>query len=130
ESRAEGVLPLLQKLLNEKDLTPAVIRGLAAYDDPSTPRIILQGYKRYNPQGKQAALATLASRAAYAKALLEAVASGVVPRKEVAAFQVRQMGNLGDEQIGQKLDELWPELKGGGGGKRTVVGKYKAACAE
>jgi len=130
ESRADGVLPLLQQLLNDKDLAPAVIRGLAAYNDPSTPKIILQGYKKYNPQGKQAALATLTSRPPYAKALLDAVAAGVVPRKEVAAYQVRQMRNLGDDQIGQKLDELWPELKGVSAEKRPILAKYKAMLTD
>src|SRR5262249_15118974 len=57
--------PLLQSLIGDPALRGAALRGLAAYDDPQTPDIILKTYATLDPAQKRDAVSTLASRAPY-----------------------------------------------------------------
>ncbi len=56
------------------------LRGLAAVNDPKTPQLILNLYPKLTAAEKADAVTTLASRAAYARALLEALKKNKVPR--------------------------------------------------
>ena len=59
------------------------MRGLAAYDDPKTPALVLNVYNALTPAEKRDALATLSSRPAYARALLAAVGAKKVPATDL-----------------------------------------------
>ena len=70
----------LHRLLDDAQLCNDSLKGLAAYDDPRTPAAILGKYSSFSTEDKRAALSTLAARPAYAKAMLDAVAT-----KKIAA---------------------------------------------
>ena len=63
----------LQALVADPALRTKALQGLVAYDDPKTPAAVLGAYASFDTESKHAALATLAGRPAYAKALIEAV---------------------------------------------------------
>src|SRR5262249_52031318 len=67
--------PIRHQLIAENALRGAAIRALASYDDPKTPEVLLGAYASLTAEEKRDALNTLGSRAAYGKALLEAVAA-------------------------------------------------------
>src|SRR5258706_3621789 len=71
ESKQADLAPLLQELINDADLRAQAMRGLARYDDPKTPNAIFEQYKNLSATEKLDALNTLASRDAYANALLK-----------------------------------------------------------
>ena len=73
EKRGPGLAPLLHRLLDDAALRGAALKGLAVCDDPATPPAVLGRYARFNKAEKQGAIHTLASRRAYAHALLDAV---------------------------------------------------------
>jgi putative heme-binding domain-containing protein len=98
-----------------------VVRGLAAYDDPDTPRRILQHYHNLRLEDRPEAVNTLASRPAYAKALLQAVADGKLPRGDA-----RQIRSLGDEALIKRLAQVWGEVRGTPAEKKTQIARYKA----
>jgi putative membrane-bound dehydrogenase-like protein len=106
-ARDRELAPVLQQLVADAALRGAALRGLAAYDDPRTPGVLLAAYPSLSSEEKRDALNTLASRAAYGKALLEAVADGRVPAKEVSAELVRQLRNLHDKDLDRRLGEVW-----------------------
>src|SRR5439155_16289334 len=83
--------PVLQTLVTEPSLRGPAIRGLASYDDPKTPDVLLKNYSSLNAAEKRDAVSTLASRVNYGKALLDAVASKKVPAADVSADAVRQL---------------------------------------
>src|SRR5262249_35171671 len=91
EHQAAGVLPLLVKLLDDAAIRGPVLRALAAYNSPEVSTSILRVYAGLGHDEKQAALGTLASRPAYALALLDAVEQKRVPRADVSAFTARQL---------------------------------------
>src|SRR5206468_5618270 len=80
DSRPPDLLPLLKKLVSDRATAALAMRGLAAYDDPATPKLILQYWIYLQPDEHPDALATLTARPAYAKALLQAIADGKIPR--------------------------------------------------
>src|SRR5262249_36437665 len=67
------LVPVLHTLLADPTLRGPALRGLAAYQHPETPPVILRHYSSFTDQEKSDAVQTLASRPAYALALLEAV---------------------------------------------------------
>jgi putative heme-binding domain-containing protein len=99
--------PVLQQLLREPALRGAAIKGLAAYDDPGTPAVLLAAYSSLSTAEKRDALATLASRPAYAQALLDGIAGHKIAASEVSADLVRQLGNLRNPAIDRRIAEVW-----------------------
>ncbi|HEV3146698.1 MAG TPA: PVC-type heme-binding CxxCH protein [Gemmataceae bacterium] len=99
--------PLLQSLLKDADLRSAALKGLAGFDDPKSPIAILAVFASLSLEEKRDALGTLASRPAYAKALLDALAANKLAPSEIPAEIVRQMRNLPDKEIEKRLGEVW-----------------------
>ena len=60
-------------------------------------------------------------------ALLDAVASGVIPRKDVSVALARQIHAFKAPQIKQKLEATWGALKPASKEKAALLTKYKAA---
>src|SRR5205814_8878514 len=93
------LVPVLHRLVADPRLAGAALRGLALYDDPATPGVILGAYATLGPAEKRDALATLAARPASAKALLDAIAAKKLPNGDVPAELVRQLGSLRDPEV-------------------------------
>ncbi|MGH7128805.1 MAG: HEAT repeat domain-containing protein, partial [Planctomycetaceae bacterium] len=91
QSRRDEVVPLLHELLDDETLRSAALNGLAAFDDPATPRLVLQHYPSLPAVERSDAIAALASRPAYAIVLLRAVETGDVSSRDISAFAARQL---------------------------------------
>jgi putative heme-binding domain-containing protein len=102
---------ILQKLLDDSQLRVASINALAAFDDAATPKALLDVYAKLSPTEKQAALATLTSRPDYVLALLDAIAAERLPRTDITAFTVRQLGQLNDPRVAKRLNEVWGSIR-------------------
>ncbi len=116
---------LLHKLIGDKVLVNEAIRGLAVFDHPDTPRLILENYGRFNPEGRAAAINTLVSRPAYARALLAAVAAGQINRNDVSAYHARQIRSFNDEALTGQLTKVWGETRVTDADKRALIERYK-----
>jgi putative membrane-bound dehydrogenase-like protein len=99
--------PVLHGLVGDQSLRGAALRGLAFYDDPKTPQVILRTFAALPPEEKRDALSTLASRSAYGKALMDAVAAKQVPASDVPAEIVRQLRNLRDKALDERIAQVW-----------------------
>jgi putative membrane-bound dehydrogenase-like protein len=106
-ARDKDLPPVLLALVKEPALRGAAIRGLASFDDPKTPETVLSAYTSLTIEEKRDALNTLASRAAYGKALMEAVAAKKVPANEVPAEVVRQLRVFNDKALDKRIGEVW-----------------------
>ena len=120
----------MQKLIAVAELRREALRGLAAYDDAATPAAILAAYSGFNLDEKRDALATLASRVAYAKALLEAVAEKKIVATDLSADLVRQLRNHQDETINERIGELWGIARESSGEKAELIAKYTKLAHE
>jgi putative membrane-bound dehydrogenase-like protein len=105
------LLAVIRAQVNDKVLATAARSALAAYDDPSIPKQLLGSWPVRSEEQQAATVATLTSRASYAKELLEAVKAKKVPATAISPFQARQIRNLGDEALTKLLTEAWGEIR-------------------
>ncbi len=105
--RDDGLPALLQKLVADPAVRSQAIRGLAAFDDAGTPGAILGAYAKLGAGERRDALNALASRVAFARPLLAAVAAGAVPKADLTADLVRQLRGLKDDGLRAELTKLW-----------------------
>ncbi len=125
EARAENFAPTLQKLLKTRYINVAAIRGLAAYDHPDTPRLLLEEYDNFHQPAKQQAIATLVSRPPSSRLLLSAIEAGSIDRDQLSPFQIRQMQLFQDDSIDAMIEKLWPELKTISEQKQRQIASYR-----
>jgi putative heme-binding domain-containing protein len=119
------LVPLLQGLLRDSALRGAALRGLAAFTDETTPQAILHHYQSFSDEDRSNAIQTLASRPAYALALLEAIEHGKVSRRDLSAFTVRQMLGLKNKAVTEKLAKVWGTVRPASQQKAALMKKYK-----
>jgi putative membrane-bound dehydrogenase-like protein len=117
--------PVLHKLVGEPALRGEALRGLAAFDDPRTPAVVLAAYPSLGPAEKRDALNTLASRASYGKELLEAVAAKKVAAADVSADLVRQLRNLKDAGLDRRIVEVWGVVRTTPADRAKLIAKYR-----
>ncbi|MBX7120697.1 MAG: c-type cytochrome [Opitutaceae bacterium] len=99
--------PVYQSVLAEPGLRLLALRGLSAYDAPTTPDAIFKVYASFTPEEKRSAVALLAGRPAYAHALLDAVKAGTVARSDLDASLARQIRFHKDADLDRLLTEVW-----------------------
>lgn len=123
ENSDKALPAVLHRLAEKGELQLESIRGLASFDDPKTPKILLDLYPSLNLAGKRAVIHTLTARVEYGKALLEAVAGKQFPAGDLSAESVRQLRNLGDKALEKRINEVW-------GIVRTTPADRKALMAK
>jgi len=126
QAKAPGMVLLLQSVLKDATLRGGAIRGLAAFDDSTTPQAILETYARLTPEEKADAINTLVSRASYAVALLEAVKQKTVPARDISPFAARQIDALKDPHARTLMTEVLGGVRSVSKDKTAEIGRYKA----
>jgi putative membrane-bound dehydrogenase-like protein len=129
-ARADGIGELLNGLLDDRDLIVDAIRGLESFDLPQTPKRILQRWPKLNAEGRMFAVSTLTSRVGYANELLDALAENKIERHDITAFHARQILNLGDELLSQKLSKDWGDVRATAEDKRRIAESLKSQLNE
>lgn len=120
-----GLPPILQGLLSEPGLRSIALRGLALYDDAKTPSEVLAVYHQFNTDEKRDALATLTSRPAYARPLLQGIEDKVVKPTDLTAELVRQLRSLKNPEINQQIEKVWGAFHETTADKKAEIDRYK-----
>lgn len=123
--RSDGVAALLPPLLDDPAMRAAALRGMANYDDPQTPKLILARYAALTDAEKADAVSTLASRPAFALALLDAIDGKRVPRADVTTFTARQMLAMNSKPVRDRLNAVWGSIRPAAKDKDKLLAKYK-----
>jgi putative heme-binding domain-containing protein len=118
------VVPLLRVLLDDPALRRPALRGLAAFADPATPALLLKRYPSFSEPERADAVATLASRPAYARALLSALEKGRVRRRDVSAFTARQVLALHEPDLTARLNKVWGSIRPTSADKGRLLARY------
>jgi putative membrane-bound dehydrogenase-like protein len=129
EHRPENLQHMLLELLSDAALRGPALRGLALYDDPVIPLSILNTYPKLTAAEKQIAIATLTSRPKYALVLLDAMEKKQIPRGDVSVFAARQMSDLKNKEVSERLAKVWGTVRSTPGQKKAQIAKYKALLA-
>jgi putative heme-binding domain-containing protein len=119
-------LSILQKLITEPKLGGVAIRGLAMYDDPQTPSLLMAAYPNLDARNKLAALNTLASRKTWAEALLKAVDANQISKNDLTAPTVRDLDGLGEPSITQWIAKNWGSVKASDAAKKRDITHFKS----
>jgi putative membrane-bound dehydrogenase-like protein len=120
------LVPVLHHLLDDGDLRSQAIRGLAAFDDPSTPMLLLKNYPKWSTDEKSDAVQTLSARPWYALALLDAIDAKAIPRADVNSYTVRQLQALKSPEVSARLTKIIGEIRPASQEKAKLMAKYKA----
>lgn len=120
-----GLVGALQVLLREATLRTNAIRAMAAYDDPGIPKAIVEVYPTLSTLEKKDALATLASRASFAKGLMAAVADKKVPPQDLTADILRLLRNLNDPAVQKLVTEQFGVARESGEDKAREIARYR-----
>jgi putative membrane-bound dehydrogenase-like protein len=124
-SRPPALRSICERLVRVRFLNPVAARGLALFDDPEIGRVLVENYRAFHPSERPAALDALVSRPAFARALLDRIAAGKIPRGELTAFHARQIRSLGDPGLSQRLSEVWGELRDSAADRRERIARLK-----
>jgi putative heme-binding domain-containing protein len=117
--------PLLLKLVRDPNTQSAALRGLAEYEHSATATTILENYHLFDATGHADAVQTLASRPSWAMALMDAVESKRVPRSDLTAYTARQLRNLRDDRITERVKTLWGEVRDTPAEKTRLIANTK-----
>jgi len=108
------------------ELLGAAVRALSAYPNPTADRLLLRIYPRLAPDLKRDVLNTLAARKTSARLLLEALAAGSLPRSDLTADLARQIANLGDPELDQRLGQVWGTIRKTSAERAALIARYRA----
>jgi putative membrane-bound dehydrogenase-like protein len=125
DNRAPDLREVCEKLLGVRFLNPVAARGLTMFDDPAIGIKLVGAYKQFHQSERPQLLATLVSRATFARPLLDAVATGKIARGDLTPFHARQILSLKDATLDKQLAEAWGELRESAADKRTLMAHLK-----
>jgi putative heme-binding domain-containing protein len=130
DGRDEKLPPILKKLVGDRATASLAARGLALFDDPDTPNLLIGKYRLFHPEVQQEVIATLSSRKHYAGALLRAVERGQIPAGEISAFHARQIQSLKDDKLSELLARVWGEVRTTPADRKKLLDQYKKQLSE
>ncbi len=112
---------ICEPLLRDARFNVVAAQGLASIDDPEVGRLLVARYRNFRAPQRPKVVSILASRASFAMVLLKAMRSGDIPRDALSAFQVRQIHNLGDEELSAAVAEVWGGVRETSEEKQRVI---------
>ena len=115
---------LLKVLIDEPALTLSAIRGYAVVRNDEAPAVLISRYSKLNAQQQRAVIETLASRKAYAEALLEALKTNQIQPSAVPVQVARSLKSL----LGKKFTDVYGALPVVGAEREHLIKKYKKLC--
>ena len=116
---------ILYTLFDDADLRPQAIRALAAYDAAGIPARVLAVYPKLTAAEKRDAIATLASRPAFAKLLLAAVEAKKLPALDIPAETIRQLRNLNDRELTATIAEVWGSVRDTPADRKKLIADWQ-----
>ena len=126
EHHAPGTAEILLTRLDDPALRGNVLRALSGFNEASIPKAILDRYKTFNDAEREDALATLSTRPEWAIAMMDAIAKGNVPRKDVSATIARQILAFNRPEVTSALEKSWGTLRPTAKDKVNLIAKYKS----
>ena len=97
----------LPSLVEEPALRLDAIRAIAAFDNESLGKLLVQNYSNYSPQEKQEAVQTLSSRPRYGWMLAKEIEANRIAKNEVPPSVARQLLRV----VGSGFIEIWGPIE-------------------
>ena len=123
---AGEIFEFLRPHLNNRGLSTAVAGALVHCDDEKAGAQLLRRFHQLDPAGKAIAINTVSTRPAWAASLLEYVAEGKIDKGFLSASHSRQIMNMGDEKLTQKLIDVWGEVRQTSAERQKEIEEFRA----
>ncbi len=108
QARVAGLDETLRPLLANRELAVDAVQGLATLDLAHNQDLLLTSYPRLNPTAREAVIEAMATHVDSANALLDAIAAGSVPAKDIGPTALRQLQLMGDAALTERLAKELP----------------------
>ncbi|TWU24141.1 Cytochrome c [Novipirellula galeiformis] len=125
QSQSEELRSVCETLLSDARMNVLAAKGLSTLDDPQVAKMLVARYNRFRGTDKPQIVSLLSSRKSFAAALLDAIGSGKIPRRDLSAFQVRQIQSFGDPLLDQRIAEVWGEVRDSSQDKLRLIETLK-----
>jgi putative membrane-bound dehydrogenase-like protein len=116
---------LFFSLLNDRAVYNSVVKALASFDHPETPKRLLKQWANLRHGTKPLAIDTLASRRTYARELATAIESGTVSSDELTATQVRQLLSFKDPEITRIIESFWGVINNSSEARSAAIAAWQ-----
>lgn len=118
-------------LLSDHSLNQLALEGLASLPHPDLAEVFLKNRKHFRGSSQEKVIATLITRPEWATVLLDHIASGKASRSVISPYQARQLLNLNNDALTQKLTDTWGALRSTSEEKqREIVASKKRLTPE
>ncbi len=125
QQRPDDLIEVCSKLLGDQRLSGLAVTGLVQHGRPESAALIMNNYRRYRGTDRPGIIASMVTRKEFADAVLDAIGKGIVTKAELTAYDARQIQALGDEQLVQKLNEVWGHLRDSPAEKQQQMRRIK-----
>jgi putative heme-binding domain-containing protein len=125
DARTPETPKICEQLIGERYLNAVALRGLAQESDAALGAKMVGAYKNFTLGDRPQVITALVTRPAWARALLDAIAAGKVPRTDITAFHARQIHNLSDPALNDRLKEVWGDLRESPEGIKQLIAKLR-----
>lgn len=127
DSRPPDLRAVCEQLVTVRFLNPVAARGLAQFGDDKAADALVKAYRQFHQTERPQLLATLVSRPVFARALLDAVEAGKIPRGDLSAFHARQMRGLNDAELTARVTAVWGEVRESAADKQKLISDLRRA---
>jgi len=126
DSGAPTLREVASQLLAVPSVNAVAATALATFNDPAIAPQLIAAYPQFDAADRPRLMAALTARPSSAQALLNAVADGRIPRTAISANDARQIRNLNDPAVAQRLAEVWGEIRETPEAKQQLAESYLA----
>ena len=125
DQRAENLRDICESALTTRALNAVAVRGLARENDPALAAKIISALPTFIDNERASAVSVLASRSAWALALVEAVARGRVAPTVLTATTLRELRNHKLPALDASLKEINKGVREIDADKRKQIAEFK-----
>ena len=126
DAGAPDLAPLLKPLVGDPMLRADIMVGLLQLGAPEAPGLALGQYPWIVADERARVLGAMVTRSAAARALLDALADGRVPKAHLTPFHARQIAGLNDAALTARLGDVWGTVATTAADKRASIEKLRA----
>jgi putative membrane-bound dehydrogenase-like protein len=121
-----GMVPVFVGLLSDPTVGAAALAALSPFADGAIADSVVKHYGTWSAGDRRDAVSILASRGEWADKLLDAIASGAIPKGDVSLTVARQLAGSKHPGVGAKLEKVWGKVRESAAERQALIAKYRS----
>ncbi len=129
EAKDASLKQMQSSLLKDAVLRAAAIRAMATIGDATAPKMLLESYSTFGVSEKRDVVTVLATKPAFATALLDALAAKTIPMSDVPAETIRQLRSFKNKDLDAKIAAVWGTFRDTPAERKKFIAAWKSKLA-